>query len=341
MRVFLLFATLFFFAGCSFFDNDPEVLRLSGDTMGTTYNITVVDAPENVDEDTLSAAIEAMLAIVNSQMSNWDKNSEVSRFNTNTSTEPLPISAEFATVMLAASEVHSLSGGKFDVTLAPLINLWGFGPKKPGEPIPSDTEISAALTNVGQSRVLTLSESPLTLQKSTPGVSVNLSAIAKGYGVDQLAAVLRDQGIENYLVEIGGDLVAAGLNENDEAWVIGIEKPNAASQTVQLIVPVSDLGMATSGDYRNYFEKGGIRYSHIIDPTVGRPISHRTTSVTVLAENAMLADALATAMLVVGAEEGLALAEANDLAVFFISRQEDEFMTAASRAFEKHLEASK
>lgn len=345
MRAILSLASLPLLASCFLFDKTPEVLHLSGDTMGTTYNITVVDAPKEASVAVLAQAITAMLTTVNGQMSNWDKQSEVSLFNKSTSTDPLTVSPEFAYVMQGANQVHSLSHGKFDVTLAPLVNLWGFGPKEPGDPLPSEEDIAAALKTVGQLRMLSLTDTPpapaATLQKTDGAVSVNLSAIAKGYGVDQLAQVLKDHGIKRYLVEIGGDLVSAGLNETDTPWSIGIEKPDAASQTVQMILPVSDLGMATSGDYRNYFEQDGIRYSHIIDPTVGRPISHHTTSVTVLAQNAMMADAWATAMLVLGVDGGLAVANENGIAAYFISRDGDNFVTQASQAFEKHRPSSK
>lgn len=334
MRFLLSLATLPLLASCYLFDSAPEVIQLSGETMGTTYNITVVDAPEDVTSDDLGLAIEAMLADVNGKMSNWDKTSEVSLFNESTSIEPIEISADFAQVMAAANDIHQLSQGKFDVTLAPLIDLWGFGAKKPGDPVPSDTEIADALQNVGQARLLVLAENPPSLQKNLPGVSVNLSAIAKGFGVDQLAGVLRDHGIKRYLVEIGGDLLTAGLNAEGKAWSIAIEKPQPGSQTIELVIPVSNLGMATSGDYRNFFEQDGIRYSHLIDPTTGQPITHRATSVTVLAKNAMLADALATALLVVGEEQGLEIAKANDIAAFFIWRGDDGFETATTSAFE-------
>ncbi|MFD0979694.1 FAD:protein FMN transferase [Tropicimonas aquimaris] len=322
--------------GC-FDEETGETYRLEGETMGTTYHVVAVDVPEDVTETQLAVAVEETLEAVNASMSNWDPNSEVSLFNADTGTDPVEISAEFAHVMAAANDIHAMSNGKFDVTLFPLIELWGFGAKKPGDPIPSDAEIAAALEHVGQARFLTLYEG--TLAKSDPAVSVNLSAIAKGYGNDAVAEALRGFGVENYLVEIGGDLVAAGVNDKGEPWKIGIETPDAASNAVEMVLPVSDLGMATSGDYRNFFEQDGVRYSHLIDPTTGRPVTHRATSVTVLAESGMVADALATAMMVLGEDEGMAVAEANDLAVYFISRAEagadQEYVKQASPAFEK------
>ncbi|NOD34407.1 FAD:protein FMN transferase [Ruegeria sp. HKCCD7318] len=341
MRLLPFVALVALLSGC-FLDKEPEVVRLSGETMGTTFNITAIG--EDLDETKLAASVDETLAEVNAKMSNWDPNSEVSVFSASASTEPMTISNEFALVIAAANDVHEKTGGTFDVTLGPLIELWGFGPRKPEDPVPSDTDIQAALNSVGQSRLLTLDTEAGTLAKSDARVGINLSAIAKGYGIDAVAETLRDAGIENYLVEIGGDLVAMGQNEKGEAWRIGIEKPETGSQSIQLIVSVNDLGMASSGDYKNFFEQDGVRYSHIIDPTTGRPITHRTTSVTVLAENAMMADAWATAMLALGQEKGLKLAEEHKLAVYFISRDvtggEEAYITAHSTAFKNALESN-
>ncbi|WP_372572379.1 FAD:protein FMN transferase [Ruegeria jejuensis] len=303
--------------GC-LFDEESEVVRLSGETMGTTYNITIVG--EDLDEEAMAVAVTESLAATNAKMSNWDPNSEVSVFSASGDTQPVAVSAEFATVIAAANEVHAQSNGRFDVTLGPLIELWGFGPRKPEDPVPSDEAITAALDHVGQDRLLLLDPGAGTLAKSDAAVGINLAAIAKGYGVDAVAAAVEGFGVENYMVEIGGDLVTRGENDKGEPWRIGIERPDAAVQALELIVPVSNHGLATSGDYRNFFETDGVRYSHIIDPTTGRPITHRTTSVTVVADDAMMADAWATAMLVLGAEEGLKIAEERKLAVFFISR---------------------
>lgn len=321
--------------GC-WFSSDPEELRLSGETMGTTYNVTAIGS--DLDAEAMGAAVEAALKAVNSKMSNWDPNSEVSTFSASDSTAPVQVSAEFAHVVGAANDVHAQSGGKFDVTLGPLIELWGFGPRKPEDPVPADAAIEAALAGVGQARLLDLDRAAGTLAKSAPEVGINLSAIAKGYGVDAVAETLQGFGVENYMVEIGGDLVTMGQNIKGEPWRIGIEKPDAAAQTVQLVVPVSDLGLATSGDYRNYFEHEGQRYSHILDPVTGRPVTHATTSVTVIADSAMMADAWATAMLVLGSEAGLKVAESQKLAVFFIDRDvqagADAYITATSSAFD-------
>jgi FAD:protein FMN transferase len=314
-----------------------ETIRLSGDTMGTTYHVTVVDPPADAGEAALGAAVTSVLAEVNGKLSNWDPESEVSRFNAAATTEPIPVSEAMAEVMRVASSAHEISNGRFDVTLAPLIDLWGFGPRQPGDPLPEDEEIEAALATVGQGEMLRLEGAPPTLAKAVPGVSVNLSAIAKGYGIDRVAAALEALGATDYLVEIGGDMMTRGRNPDGEAWSIGIERPDSGGGSIATVVAVSGYGMATSGDYRNYFEAEGVRYSHIIDPTTGRPITHGTASVTVLAANATTADALATALLVMGAEEGLAVAEREDLAAHFITRGGEGFETAYSSAFEAAL----
>ncbi|MFW8595187.1 FAD:protein FMN transferase [Cribrihabitans neustonicus] len=334
MPKWFLLAVILLVPGC-WFGDDTETLRLSGQTMGTTYNITATGP--GLEEEALSAKVESALAAVNAKMSNWDPASEVSTFSASELTEPVTVSAEFATVIAAAGEVHEKSGGKFDVTLGPLIELWGFGPRKPEDPLPSDESIASALAEVGQGRLLTLDKEAGTLAKAAPGVGINLSAIAKGYGIDAVAATLEDAGVTDYMVEIGGDLYAKGENPEGDPWQIGIEKPEAAAKTVQLVVPVSNRGLATSGDYRNYFEHEGTRYSHILDPVSGRPVTHATTSVTVVAEDAMMADAWATALLAAGSKDGLRLAETHGIAAFFIDRDveagADAYVTSQSSGF--------
>lgn len=342
----IAFLALFIIAlpGC-WPDDAPKMLSVSGETMGTTYNVTTVGGPDALDEAALTAAIDAALARANAAMNNWDPSSEVSRFNTSDTTDPVEISADFAAVMAAADDIHAKSGGAFDVTLAPLIELWGFGPRTPDSPVPTDEDISAAMRHVGQAELVTLGETSPTLTKSDPAVSVNLSAIAKGYGVDAVATEIAALGVDSYLVEIGGDLAARGTNPMGEVWQIGIERPDDGGGTVQQIVSVPDLGLATSGDYRNYFEEDGVRYSHIIDATTGRPITHQTASVTVLADNAMLADGWATALLALGSARAMEIAEEEGLAVFAIDRAPEGdgggFATVASPAFSTLLGTSK
>ena len=313
-----------------------SILELTGLTMGTSYSIVAVDHSRQIDKAELKAAVEAKLATVNTQMSNWDSGSEISRFNATGSTDSFGVSHELAHVMQAAQDVNAASDGRFDVTVGPLIDLWGFGANGTRNDEPGAHEIADALACCGQSESIRVGNGAL--QKLRPDAEVYLSAIGKGFGVDQVASALKDFGLTDYMVEIGGDLYTAGKNPDGQPWQIGIESPEAFDRGVMKVVGLSDHGMATSGDYRNFFEKDGKRYSHIIDATTGRPVTHATASVTVLTENAMLADAWATALLVLGTERGLEIANDREMAVLFVDRAgkagDKGFTTTASKRFE-------
>lgn len=309
--------------------------------MGTSYRVVVVTRDTVTDDEEISAAIDSAIAETNALFSNWDPRSEVSLFNANTSLEPVEVSGAFIRLMETADAVHRASDGQFDTTLGPLIELWGFGAPGPAADIPSDEAIAAALARTGQRAVIVLDPAAGTLRKTRPDASIYLAAIAKGAGIDAVADRLLGLGLDDFMVEIGGDLVAYGAGPTGQGWRIGIEQPQAGVRRVEEIVPVSGLGMATSGDYRNYFEEDGVRYSHIIDAETGRPVTHRTASVTVLAETAALADAWATALLALGTERGLPIAEEQGLAALFILRSDDrdalEFEKVTSQAFDRLL----
>ncbi len=308
---------------------------LTGLTMGTSYNVIVVDAPRQVTAADAQTAIDGALSKVNRQMSNWDAGSEVALFNSTQDTAPHAISPEFAEVMTAAADVHTQSGGAFDTTMGPLIELWGFGADSTKMNLPSDAAISLAKSRAGHDNTLRVGSG--FLQKQQPDSQIYLSAIGKGFGADLIGRELAALGITDFMVEIGGDLYASGRNEAGMPWQIGVETPNPSAREAFRVVGVSDLGMASSGDYRNYFEQDGQRYSHLIDPRSGRPVAHKTASATVLSDNAMLADAWATAFLILGSEEGLALAEDQNLAVLFTDRDVNSgaagFKTTASTRF--------
>ena len=294
------------------------LLELTGLTMGTTYNVVALDHDGATRATDLRRAIETALAEVTATMSNWDPTSEISQLNARTAPDPVRLSPHLADVLQAAEDVHAASDGKFDVTVGPLIDLWGFGAGPGVTHTPGDPAIAAALARSGHRRALRLGVG--TLRKTKPGATIYLSAIGKGYGVDMIARTLESFGLRNYMIEIGGDLYASGRNPDGLPWQIGIETPDARTRGLHRVVGVSNLGMATSGDYRNFFEEDGVRYSHIVDPGTGRPITHHTVSATVMTDNAMLADAWATAMLILGRERGLEIAEARNLAVLFIER---------------------
>lgn len=292
---------------------------LNGQTMGTTYTVVAVEPRDGLDQSALQGAIDKALADVDQKMSNWNGSSEISQINNLKAKRPFPLSADMSTLLHTAREVHQATDGQFDLTLGPLIDLWGFGVQKPTGQIPQDADVSKALLTVGQSQAIILENRTLT--KSHSKTAMYLSAIGKGFGVDRLGETLRSFGVTDFMVEIGGDIVTSGANAEGLPWQIAIEKPDALQRSFLKILGVSDLGMATSGDYRNYFEQDGIRYSHILDASTGRPVTHQTASVTVLTQNAMLADAWATALLVLGRERGMEIAKRQKLAALFIDRE--------------------
>ena len=296
------------------------VQELTGSTMGTTYNIVAVDHDGSVNKAELQSQIDSALGQINALKSNWDAESEVSRFNHNAGTAPMTVSQELAQVVAAAEDVHSKTDGYFDITLGPVIETWGFGAPAGGFATPDDAKLADAMAPVGQDK---LSVSQTSLQKTNPATQMYLSSIGKGYGVDYVANVVSQAGLRDFMVEIGGDLYVSGSNADGMSWKIGVESPDPLSTAVVQVAKASDMGMATSGDYRNYFEEDGTRFSHIIDPKTGRPVTHNTTSVTVLAENAMLADAWATGLLAMGAERGIALSNDLGISALFIERGAD------------------
>jgi len=323
-------------AGCGQ-GNEQQLLALRGATMGTTYSVQVLEPPAALDRNALAKRIKTRLSDINGLMSTYQPSSELSRFNASSATDWFLVSPELVAVVKAARAVSDASAGAFDITVGPLVNLWGFGPTLSADVLPNAGEIQAARARVGW-RQLDVQLQPPALRKARPDLYVDLSAIAKGYAVDQLATLVEAFGIENYLVEIGGELRGRGLNSRGEPWRIAIERPETSKRAMFRVVALHDMGMATSGDYRNFFEVDGEQYSHTIDPATGEPVDHRLASVTVLAAETMQADAWATALLVLGPERGFALAEQLGLAAFFIEHAEgapdgEPFITQATAAF--------
>jgi thiamine biosynthesis lipoprotein len=309
---------------------------VQGKTMGTYYKVTVVLSEEQSNKlvyqlDALQTNIDEKLELVNDQMSTYRPNSELSSFNQTQSS--LTVSAETAYVVQSSLALFELSEGAFDVTVGPLVNLWGFGPDKKPNKVPSEALIASQRKNVGSEK-LTIKDN--TLIKSVPDLYVDLSAIAKGYGVDVVAEYLQSIGISDYLVDIGGELRAKGVKPLNKQWTLAIEKP-VEGQSVQRIIHIGDNGIATSGDYRNYYEFDGIRYSHTIDPKTGKPINHKLVSVTVIHPSSMMADGFATTIMVLGPEAGLAFAQKNNLAVFLLVKQGDDFIEHFTAEFKPYL----
>ncbi len=280
---------------------------IEGRTMGTTYHVTVITGYFQGISG-LKAKIDARLDEINQSMSTYRKDSEISRFNRFRETgRKFKISKDFFQVMTTARTIYRLSDGAWDATVNPLLELWGFGQAAPKNKVPPQNEISALLPDIGFSNIEILASG--FLLKRRAAATIDLSSIAKGYGVDQVADILRQNGFANYLVEIGGEVFAAGHRQDGRPWRIGINRPraDAAFDEVYKVVELSNQALATSGDYRNFFEANGVRYSHVIDPRTGYPVSNGVVSVSVAADNCTLADGLATAVMVMGAEKGLEL----------------------------------
>jgi FAD:protein FMN transferase len=309
--------------------------EFDGDTQGTTYHIKVVDLPATLSPQTVRTAIKEELDDITRHLSTYTPDSELSRFNRSRDTGWIPASAGLVQVLSEARQISELSLGTYDVTVGPLVNLWGFGPEDTGERIPSEAEIAAAQARTGYTH-LGIRPAPAAIRKDIPDLTVDVASIAQGYTVDRVAERLESLGIANYLVEIGGELRGKGLNQLNGHWRIGIERPTPGERSVYTIIRIADVGVSTSGDYRDYFEHDGQRYSHTINPQTGRPVSHRLASVTVVSENTMRADALSTALMVLGPEEGYHLAEQAGIAAYFIIKSDGGFTDRETTAFDRH-----
>ncbi len=325
------FASLLVLVGC---EKPAEQVHLSGPTMGTSYNVKYIKADGQPQPDALQTEIDRLLEQVNDQMSTYRKHSELSKFNQYQGTEPFSVSPETAKVVTEAIRLNGLTQGALDVTVGPLVNLWGFGPEARPDVVPTDEELATRKANIG---IEHLSVEGNTLSKTLPHLYVDLSTIAKGWGVDVVADYLQSQGIANYMVEIGGEIRLKGLNREQVAWRIAIEKPSVEERSIQDIIEPGEMAIATSGDYRNYFERDGIRYSHIIDPKTGKPIRHKVVSVTVLHPSSMTADGLSTGLMVLGEEKGMAIANQHNIPVFMIVKTQDGFEELASEAYKPYL----
>ncbi|WP_164503517.1 FAD:protein FMN transferase [Pleionea sediminis] len=303
--------------------------------MGTWYNIIFKEEHKNTGD--LAKVIDLRLSSLNQNLSTYIEQSDLNQLNRSSSDGCVEVSDDTAAVMKEALRIYNLSNGAFDPGLGPLIELWGFDKKDTHEMIPNEGSIQEMLTKLtfGKSE---LNEQKQCIKKGSSDLAINFSAIAKGYAVDELAEVLEKRyGIKNYLVEIGGEVKVKGNNNQGKPWRIAIEAPDPSSRTVQKIVNPGIMGVATSGDYRNYFEKDGKRYSHTINPVTGYPIDHQLASVTVIHPSAMTADALATAFMVLGDKIGYELAEKNKIAVFMIIKTADGFEEQYNQHFKPYL----
>lgn len=323
-------------SGCERHTEDP-VLELGGPTMGTYYSVKIARPPEGLTVDQLQPRIESVLDQVVAEISTYDETSELSRLNRNPSTDWIPVSGDLYRVIAEGQRISKLTGGAFDITIGPLVNLWGFGPEARAAAVPTAQEIQAAKARVGWHK-LELRADPPAVRKARGDLYIDLSALGEGYGADRVAAWLDGKGLTDYMVAVAGAIRAKGLNAKRQPWAIAIEQPMPDRRAVHRVIPVSNKALSTSGDYRNFFEKNGKRYSHEIDPKTGAPVDRKLGSVTVVGDVGMVVDGLATAFMVLGDKAGPALADAEGLAAYFIVRQEDgEIRGFGSRAFQAFL----
>jgi len=319
-RVFVAALLLPLLVACT----DSEPVRLTGGTMGTTWSISIADSGDR-DLEALHLEVMQSLAGLNAAMSTWDSDSEISQFN-QMPAGCMSISPAFAGVVAASLDISQATDGAYDISLSPLIDLWGFGAE--GEVVaPTEKQVAELLAQTGYQN---LDVEERNLCKRFDDIQINLSSIAKGYGVDVVADLLKEQGIENFLVEIGGELFASG-SKNGEPWRVGVENPaSQGGQSAILALPLENQAVATSGDYRNFFVLDGKRYSHILDARRGRPIHNQIASATVIADSVMLADGWATALMTVGSERAVEIADEQGLAILLILHEEDGFQSLAN-----------
>lgn len=317
---------------------ERQARELEGATMGTTFRVTVVHGTSGGPDEVLGERIDGLLDGIEQSMSTYLISSDVSRFNASRTTGWFPVRVIVCTAVADALSISALTDGAFDITVGPVVDLWGFGAAGSRNEPPEESMIAAARERIGYERVSADCGRPA-LRKSRADVRIDLSAYAKGYAVDRIAELLDAEGMTDYMVEIGGEVRTRGENAAGSPWRIAIESPTGGGGHVRRILELSNAAMATSGDYRNYFEFGERRYSHTIDPRVGAPVSHDLAAVTVVDDQASFADAMATALLVLGPEKGMQLAERQELAVYFQQRAGDGVVESMSPAFRRLAQA--
>ncbi|WP_252176132.1 FAD:protein FMN transferase [Endozoicomonas sp. 4G] len=361
----LLIGLILLAAGFYAWSLRPTLKQIKGETMGTTYSITYVSTPFSHSTENVKKQVDKLLEAINDSMSTYREDSELMQFNRAEVGKPFKASDELVDLVERSLVVSRMSNGAYDVTVGPLVNLWGFGPAQAsGQPteskkassdsgdknapefvewmmnnypaeLPSDEEIAAAQAKVGYQAIVADTRNDLLTR--TKDVFVDLSSIAKGYGVDKVAALLESEGINSYLVEIGGEIKVGGPKPDGAPWKLGIRGPAMANSQPALIVELENKAMATSGDYLNYFEVDGKKYSHTINPRTGHPEMGRLAEVAVIEDNVAEADALATMFMVLGDKEGLKLANREGIAAYFTYHTDNGYEAVSSDAFKPYL----
>lgn len=317
--------------------NASAATVLEGKTMGTFWRVSVVSL-DNEKRDALRKKVQAQLDADDMLLSTWKNNSALMQFNHSTSLSPWPVSEAMADIVTASLRIGAKTQGAMDITVGPLVNLWGFGPDKQPVKTPDRAQIDAARARTGLQHLTVINKSGgQYLQKDIADLFVDLSTVGEGYAADHLARLMEQEGISRYLVSVGGALVSRGMNADGKPWRVAIQKPTDRENAVQAIVDINGHGISTSGSYRNYYELDGKRISHIIDPQTGRPIDHKLVSVTVIAPTALEADGWDTGLMVLGTEKAKQVVREQGLAVYMIFKEGDGFKTWMSPQFETFL----
>ena len=315
-------------SGCG---NGDNLERFDGPTMGSRYSIQYVRHSSTPGPKAVQAEVEKILAEVDQQMSTYRSDSDIERFNDLPANHCQKMPEPILELVRVGEQLSSQSEGSYDLTVEPLLNLWGFGPQAREEKVPSAEALVEVRQRVGHSHLRIDGDR---LCKDAP-VEVDFNSIAAGYAVDTIAAKLEAMGIHNYLAEATGELKAAGKKLDGSPWRIALEEPRNDQQVAERIIAVDGYGVSTSGDYRNYFEQDGRRYSHTFDARTGAPVLHTLASVTVIHPSALMADGLSTLLLILGPERGWDYAETHDIGAFFVIRADTGFVTRTNQAFER------
>jgi len=322
-------------------DQKTTISEISGPIMGTSYHIKVVLTPNQHSLDNLSEGVSETLKRVDHLMSTYKSDSEISRFNRLQPNKWFEVSKETYEVISLGQLISKKSKGYYDMTVGPLVNSWGFGPSGKPVKIPDEGQLQNLLNRVGFTH-LKLDKNTLSIMKDAD-VYLDLSSIAKGYAVDAVANYLDENSVESYLVEVGGEIRAQGKKPNGKVWRLAIESPMVGQRSIHKIIDLTNAGLATSGDYRNYYEEAGVRYSHTINPFTGKPVQHKLTSVSVIRPTSAEADAMATMFMVMGTERGYKFAVEHKVAAYFIYRSDDslvdgsEFKSKSTKEFDIYL----
>ena len=314
---------------------------LEGKTMGTFWRVSVVGI-DNARADQLRQKVQQQLDADDQLLSTWKNDSALMRFNHSSSLTPWPVNEAMADIVTESLRIGYKTQGAMDITVGPLVNLWGFGPDKQPVKTPTQAQIDAAKARTGLAFLSVINRSGRQyLQKSIPDLFVDLSTVGEGYAADHLARLMTEEGISRYLVSVGGALVSRGMNADGQPWRVAIQKPTDRENAVQAIVDINGHGISTSGSYRNYYELDGQRISHVIDPQTGRPITHKLVSVTVIAPTALEADGWDTGLMVLGPQKAQQVVREQGLAVYMIMKEGDGFTTWMSPQFEAFLVSGK